>query len=192
MILGALLGASSLAAAESKQTSQPRGDADRTLTVEMKNARGEPVGTVTIRQLEHGVVFVADLRNLPPGAHGFHIHERGLCEPPGFESAGGHYNPGDVGHGFDSRRGKHAGDLPNLHVTAQGRAKVEVVSEDLTLAAFDDRQARGASGPFPLHDGDGSAIVIHEKADDYVTQDSAGSRIACGVIDPSTRSNGKR
>lgn len=150
----------------------------------MKNAEGQSVGAVEIRQLEHGTVFIADLRGLPPGPHGFHVHERGVCEPPTFQSAGEHYNPRNTQHGFDSPRGPHAGDLPNIHVTPRGTAKAEVHSMRLTLDPPADPQPVGAAGPFPLLDSDGSAIVVHAKGDDYrsETPDSTGARIACGVI----------
>jgi Cu-Zn family superoxide dismutase len=60
----------------------------------------------------------AELTGLPAGPHGFHIHTVGACEPP-FQSAGGHFNPDDRQHGIENPKGKHAGDLPNIHVPAQ-------------------------------------------------------------------------
>ena len=153
---------------------------ERSVTVRMADARGNSVGTVEVRQLAHGTLFVADLRNMPPGAHGFHLHERGVCEAPNFQSAGGHYNPGNTAHGFDSQGGPHAGDLPNIHVTQQGSAMAEFHSDRVTLAR-NPAQVSG-SGPYTLRDADGSAIMIHGQADDYRDMDSAGGRIACGVI----------
>lgn len=150
------------------------------ITVQMADARGNAIGTVEIRQLRHGTLFVANLRNLPPGPHGFHVHERGVCEAPGFQSTGGHYNPGNAGHGFDSEGGPHAGDLPNIHVTQQGVAMAEFHSERLSLGSRPDQATGG--GPHTLLDNDGSAIMIHQGADNYRDMDSAGSRLACGVI----------
>ena len=112
------------------------------------------------------------LQGLPPGPHGFHIHETGSCEPP-FESAGGHFNPAGAEHGFHSEAGPHAGDMTNITVAADGTVGVEVLNTFLTL----DRT---------LFDADGAAIVIHASPDDYRAQPSghAGDRIACGVIEP--------
>jgi Cu-Zn family superoxide dismutase len=154
--------------------------ADQAKTVRMSDARGSSVGTVEVRQVAHGTLFVIDLRNLPPGAHGFHLHERGVCEAPGFQSAGGHYNPGNRAHGADNANGPHAGDLPNIRVTQQGTAAAEMHSSLVSLDANPSRA--GGSGPHTLLDADGTAIMIHQQADDYRDMDSAGSRIACGVL----------
>jgi Cu-Zn family superoxide dismutase len=153
--------------------------------VEMKDAKGSPVGSVQVRQLDHGVVFIADLKNLPPGPHGLHIHERGVCEAPNFQSAGGHYAPQGHEHGFDAPKGFHAGDLPNVHVTDAGTAKAEFFSNRLTLretATVGATGSRSDQAPFTLLDQSGSAIMIHQSGDDYKGPDSAGARIACGVI----------
>ena len=77
----------------------------------MNSAFKGRLGTVDVRQLGRGVVLVADVQGPRPGPHGFHIHERGVCEPPDFKSAGGHYAPHKKAHGFDSLKGHHVGDL---------------------------------------------------------------------------------
>ncbi|MGD9617290.1 MAG: superoxide dismutase family protein [Alphaproteobacteria bacterium] len=191
------------------QTQSPaRGvNQDPSVTVPMIDAKGNSVGHVQIRQLAQGTVLIAELRNLPPGPHGFHIHERGACDPPQFQSAGEHYNPANAEHGFDNPNGYHAGDLPNIYVTPQGTAMAEFHTTQVTLTlqarALQARapqagapqagssqvgssqagaSAAGAAGPFPLLDGDGSAIMIHAAPDDYRDSDSAGGRIACGVV----------
>ena len=70
------------------------------------------------------------LSGLPASAHGFHIHEKGACEP-GDQSgkkvaglaAGGHYDPQHTGkHLGPYRSGGHIGDLPELVVTPDGKA----------------------------------------------------------------------
>src|SRR3954470_21777334 len=40
---------------------------------------GDSVGTVTITEDAGGVRFTPDLRGLPPGTHGFHVHEFANC-----------------------------------------------------------------------------------------------------------------
>ncbi len=133
---------------------------------------GEPVGSVTFFALPHGTLLHARLTGMPVGAHAFHVHETGICEPP-FDSAGGHYDPDDAAHGFVAEDGYHAGDFPNIHVPATGRLEVEFFSTALVL---DER----------LFDEDGASVVIHAEPDDYVSQPAgdAGPRIACGVIEP--------
>lgn len=136
----------------------------------MMNANGESVGSVTLRATPHGTLLHAKLENLPAGAHAFHVHTVGICEPP-FTSSGGHFNPYGAKHGFDSAEGMHAGDMPNIHVPDSGVLEIEVLNALLKLDAT-------------LFDADGAAIVIHDGPDDYVSDPAgaAGPRIACGVI----------
>lgn len=139
-------------------------------TAVLKDPDGKEVGTVTLTAVPTGVLLDADLTALPPGAHAFHIHETGKCEAPDFKSAGGHFNPEEDEHGLMNQAGPHAGDMPNIHVPESGQLRVEVLNQ---MVNFDG-----------LLDEDGSAIVIHEGADDYTSDPAghAGARIACGVI----------
>jgi len=138
------------------------------------NPDGKEIGNVAISEVAQGLRIFAQAAELPPGVHAFHIHETGACEPPDFESAGGHYNPTDKQHGWDNPEGHHAGDFPNVHVHDDGRLAVEYFTSAVTLG----------EGDTTLFDDDGSAIVMHEAADDYQTDPAgaAGARIACGVI----------
>ena len=133
---------------------------------------GEALGTVTLTQGAWGVLVAADLTGLTPGAHGFHIHETGTCQPD-FAAAGDHFNPGDVGHGYFNSDGTHAGDMPNIHVTADGTVRADVFNEAITLETGKDNS---------VFDADGSAIIVHEKADTYGAEAGAGGRVGCGVI----------
>jgi Cu-Zn family superoxide dismutase len=142
------------------------------------NAQGQEIGTAEFTTASDGVrvtVHVTvDVSQLPPGTHGMHIHTVGKCEGPDFKSAGGHFNPEGKEHGMNNPGGPHAGDLPNLEVGPDGNADATIVAKGVTLA----------DGPDSLfHDG-GTSLVIHEKADDYMTDPSgnSGARIACGVI----------
>ncbi|RDC70974.1 superoxide dismutase family protein [Rhodovulum sp. 12E13] len=155
--------------------------AARALEAAVELADGTSAGTVTFTETPHGVLIEARLENLPEGPHGFHIHETGACAPD-FQAAGGHYTPADTEHGYRNESGYHAGDLPNIHVQADGTATADIFAPWLTLA-----ESPKADAPYPLDDGDGSAIMVHADADDYMAEPpgSTGDRIACGVIFPS-------
>jgi len=146
-----------------------------TASAVLKDASGKEVGAATFTVTPSGVLISLDLTAVPPGEHGFHVHTTGKCQPPDFKSAGPHFNPDQTKHGFMTPEGPHAGDLPNLHVPADGKLQVEVLEPNVTL-----------SGEAPLLDADGSALVIHAGADDYKTDPAgnSGDRIACGVITP--------
>lgn len=143
-------------------------------TAELRDPEMNPVGMVELTETPNGVLLDIRLEGIPEGVHAFHIHETGVCEPP-FKSAGGHFNPGGAHHGMLSEEGMHAGDLPNIHMPA-GALRLEVLAEHVTLAEGEENS---------LFDDDGSAIVIHDGADDYSTDPAgdAGDRIACGVIE---------
>ena len=161
----ALLAGIALAAA----TLQTAAAAERAMA-KLKDSKGQSVGEVMLKQTPHGTLLHAKFSNLPAGAHAFHVHTVGKCEPP-FKSAGGHFNPGGKKHGFMAADGLHAGDMPNIHVPASGSLETEVLN---TLLKLDSS----------LFDADGAAIVLHEGPDDYKTDPAgaAGARIACGVI----------
>ena len=142
--------------------------------VEMKDTAGNAVGTVTLTQAAADVVISADLNNLPAGAHGFHIHEKGSCAPD-FKAAGGHFNPAGKEHGVNNPNGRHAGDLPNIHVNADGTARADFYTDAVSLKSDD---------PASLVASSGTAFIVHEKADSYAADPGAGGRIACGVISP--------
>lgn len=160
-----------------------RNGSDASVTARIHTRDGEAAGTVRISQLAHGALFVAELENLPPGGHAFHVHEHGKCQP-GFDAAGSHYNPAGAAHGLNNNKGYHAGDLPNIYASEQGQAKAAFFTPALMLTGAELRDDGSGVGPYPLLDGDGSAIVIHENPDDYLADppDSSGARIACGVI----------
>ncbi|RMG48838.1 MAG: superoxide dismutase family protein [Acidobacteria bacterium] len=127
-------------------------------------------GVVTFTQTPDGIRVVADIQNLEPGAHGFHIHEFGDCSAEDGTSAGGHFNPTGMPHGGRNAEKRHVGDLGNITADASGRAKVEFVDAHLSF-----------EGPNSII---GRAVIIHAGADDLKSQPSgaAGPRVACGVI----------
>ena len=129
-------------------------------------------GTVHFEQIGNEVTVMADFTGVPPGEHGFHIHETGICAEPGFDSAGTHFNPNAKPHGSPSSAAHHAGDLGNLLATAGGTAQVRMSSSSISL-----------------RDGDnsilGRAVILHQGPDQFAVQPdgAAGDRIACGVIE---------
>lgn len=147
-------------------TVEPAGGAPMALV----NSAGQSVGTVRAWQTAGGVSFRITASGLPHGIHGLHVHAVGRCDPPDFASAGAHWNPTDKKHGMNNPAGPHAGDLPNVEVAANGVLNATVTLPNATMAA--------------LLDADGSALVLHATADDYVTDPSgnSGARIACAVI----------
>lgn len=150
-------------------------------TADLKDARGEAVGTASLWEDAGGVRVAAQVRGIPAGRHGIHIHAVGKCDPPEFTTASGHFNPEGKKHGAKSPAGPHAGDLPNLEVGGDGTGRLEHMTKLVTLG----------TGPTSLFDADGSAVVIHAAPDDETTDPTgnSGGRIACGVI---TRAAGTR
>ena len=145
--------------------------------VPIVDRQGNRAGMAVFRSMPNGVLISVEARGLPPGEHGFHIHETGRCDASeGFSTAGGHFAPRGHDHGFEVANGPHAGDMPNQFVAADGTLRAHVFNDRVSLAG----------GESALEDADGSALMIHAGADDYSSQPSgdAGDRIACAVIAP--------
>jgi superoxide dismutase, Cu-Zn family len=141
---------------------------------EIKGRDGKDLGTVAIFETTSGVLLKIKLKGLPPGPHGFHLHQIGKCSGD-FASAGAVYNPLGAKHGFLNEEGPMAGDLPNLIAGANGEVEVDLMSPFVTLS----KEAEET-----VFDADGTALVIFDKADDYVTdpEGNAGDRIGCGPL----------
>ncbi len=137
---------------------------------------GKALGSVSVSEDASGLMLAVSATGMPAGVHGIHFHAKGLCDGPKFESAGAHWNPGAKQHGRDNPQGAHLGDLANLEVAGAGTA----------TAKFTVAGAMIKSGANMLADADGTALVIHAKADDYKTDPSgdSGDRIACAVLAP--------
>ena len=147
--------------------------------VPLVNASGEIIGEVRGGDSDQGATLLIEARGLPPGTHGLHIHEVGLCEPPGFTSAGPHWNPTGAQHGGENPQGAHLGDLENVTVGQDGTLRAEIRVPGTYL-----RTAGRNQGARQILDNSGAALVLHAKADDYRTDPSgdSGERIACAVL----------
>jgi superoxide dismutase, Cu-Zn family len=154
----------------------PAPSTEPTAVAELKTAQGQKVGEAKLKEAPGGVLIEVSLTGVPPGAHAFHIHDAGKCEPPKFETAGEHFNPATKKHGLLEAAGPHAGDLPNVFVPESGALKFEVLAPGVTLKPRETRS---------LLDANGAALVLHAKGDDYKTDPTggAGDRLACGVVE---------
>ena len=149
-------------------------------SAELVDAEGNPIGDVNFTEPvsddERFITIQLGLlpdAGLEPGEYGFHVHQVGQCAPT-FDAAGDHFNPEGVQHGLLDPDGPHAGDLPNVVVAEDGTTTYVVNTRLMTLG----------EGERSIFDGDGSAVMLHAQADDYLTDPSgtSGDRIACGVI----------
>src|SRR5580765_441206 len=143
--------------------------ASKPVSVEIKDAQGQSVGTAVLSEAPQGVKIKLDVKGLPAGEHSLHIHQNAKCEPPDFKSAGPHFN-GASGHADHSSL--PAGDIPDfsLIVGADGTGHAAVVAPNVSMGT--DEHSVFSNG--------GTAIVIHAVAGG--ASDAAPPRIACGVI----------
>lgn len=141
---------------------------------EMKPTKGYKAnGVIFLTTGPEGMNLKVDMKNVSPGVHGIHVHEKGDCSAPDASSAGGHFNPISKHHGAPAAVDSHAGDLGN--VTADKKKKV--VSDALVKPA-------AALHDFDWSQFEGKSVILHANADDLTSQPvgNAGGRIACGVI----------
>lgn len=142
------------------------------------NGLGEAIGTLSLSDTAKGLRIAPKLTGLPPGPHGFHVHQNPNCsaangpnnQPGAGLGAGGHFDPkGSNMHRGPHSNAGHLGDLPVLVVTAKGSATQPVVAQRLKLA-----------------DVVGRSIMIHAAGDNFddtpAPLGGGGGRIACGVV----------
>jgi superoxide dismutase, Cu-Zn family len=129
-------------------------------------------GEATFEQEGDKVRLIVFAQGLKPDAeHGFHIHEAGDCSSGDGMSAKGHFNPRGKPHGDPASGEHHAGDLPALRSGKDGRAKLDVLIDGVSIGPGEASIA-------------GRGLIIHADPDDYKTQPTgnSGARLACGVI----------
>ena len=157
LITGALLLAGSGVQAKDQSVNpQP-------IKISMINKDGKSAGFATLKETPLGVGVHLHVTGLKPGKHGIHFHETGVCTPPDFKTAGGHFNPGHTEHGLKNTKGPHAGDLKNVIANKKGEINTVFSTNLVTLK-------KGMKNS--LLDQDGSALVIHEGADDQMSNPS--------------------
>ena len=138
---------------------------------------GEGIGTITASTGPYGTVLTPNLHGLPPGLHGFHVHQNPSCgagEKDGKRvvglAAGGHYDPSNTGRHAGPYGDGHLGDLPPLYVDGGGNATHPVLAPRLKVS-----------------DLQGRSLMIHAGGDNYSddpqTLGGGGARVACGVVE---------
>jgi Cu-Zn family superoxide dismutase len=152
----------------------PADEGPQAAATQLRDGGGRTIAAASVTAMGDALRVRVEAAGVAAGIYGIHIHSVGRCDPPGFESAGPHWNPSDRLHGRDNPRGQHAGDLPNLLVGTDGRGSFEFTVPGASLSG----------GPRRLLDADGAAVVLHARSDDYRTDPSgnSGARIACGVL----------
>lgn len=151
------------------------------LTIDMHNIDEhgvrKPVGNLTFSEGSAGLLIQHELAGLPPGPHGFHLHEHPSCDPGEKDGAaqagwgaGHHYDPAKTGRHEGPQGSGHLGDLPILTADEAGRAIGAVTAPRLKT-----------------NDLKGRAVIIHAGSDNYSDQPEkgggGGARIACGIIE---------
>jgi Cu-Zn family superoxide dismutase len=144
-----------------------------TRTIVLKDAKGGAAGSVVLTPAPKGVMIRVAASGLTPGWHAVHVHMTADCSDnaAGFKKSGGHTHGQDKSvHGLLNPNATDTGDLPNIWADAKGLAKAELFTTALTM----DK----------LADADGSAVIVHAKPDDHLSQPigGAGDRVACAVV----------
>ena len=142
-------------------------------TAVVRPASGSQVhGEAKFTQVGSRVRVRAEIAGLSPGAHGFHIHEKGDCSAADGMSTGGHFNPQSKKHGAPDAADRHAGDLGNLVADEYGKATLTLMVDGISVG-------KGANGVI------GRGLIVHANADDLKTDPTgnAGGRYGCGVIE---------
>jgi Cu-Zn family superoxide dismutase len=153
--------------------------ADLTVPMSLVDASGKatPAGSVRVTETAYGLVFTPSLTQLPPGLHGFHVHENASCAPATKDGtataalgAGGHFDPKGTKHHGEPWGDGHLGDLPALYVAPDGTAVYPVLAPRMKSLA----EIRGRS------------LMVHAGADNHADHPmplgGGGARMACGVI----------
>ncbi|WP_159566422.1 superoxide dismutase family protein [Budvicia diplopodorum] len=138
---------------------------------------GQSIGNVAISETEYGLLFTPNLKSLPAGVHGFHIHEKASCESATKDgkavaalAAGGHFDPDNTAKHLGPYANGHLGDLPAIYVAVNGTATTPVLAPRLkTIAQIKEH-----------------ALMVHAGGDNHSDHPAplggGGARAGCGVI----------
>lgn len=170
-----LLGSVFLTGCQSWYQTKHHNEQQVTINAVSAQGIGEKIGQISLHDSPQGLIITTHLSKLPSGMHGFHIHEKGSCEPAMKDgsigaalAAGAHFNPNQAPHHGTPLTG-HLGDLPVLQVDSNGNANHRLLAPRLKLS-----------------DVHGLAIMVHAGGDNYSDSPKplggGGERIACGVI----------
>ncbi len=125
---------------------------DVQLNLVTPRASGSPSAGVKITGNRPRPRVRPELRALPPGKHGFHIHAEGSCQPAMKEgkavaagAAGGHYDPQHTGKHEGPLGTGHLGDLPLLVVNDAGVADQPIIAP--RLKTLDEVKGKALDGP---------------------------------------------
>jgi len=134
-------------------------------------------GNVQYEDTPYGLLLTPQLSGLPPGVHGFHVHDRASCDPALVDGkmvagagAGGHWDPEKTGLHLGPYNSKgHKGDLPALYADANGTVTQPVLAPRLKAI-----------------DLAGHSLMVHLGADNHSDHPAmlggGGARLACGVL----------
>ncbi len=141
------------------------------------NGAEQAAGTVSITQTPYGALLTPDLKGLPAGTHGFHLHDKPSCDatvtdgkPTPAGAAGGHWDPAKTAaHKGPYDATGHKGDLPAIYVGVDGTATYPVLAPRLKAEEFK-----------------GHALMVHVGGDNHSDHPEklggGGARMACGVV----------
>jgi Cu-Zn family superoxide dismutase len=135
------------------------------------------IGTITATDSGYGLILQPALTGLPPGLHGFHVHEKPNCAPAmkdgkmeAAQGAGGHLDPASTGRHEGPYGTGHLGDLPAIYVGPGGKAEYPVLAPRLKAK-----------------DLVGHSLMIHAGGDNHADHPAplggGGPRMACGIIE---------
>ena len=152
-------------------------DTNESKAVLYSTQTNKPIGIVEFTQTRAGLLVDVDLKNLPAGDHGFHIHENPDCsnitDKEGnihyAQGAGGHYDPLNTGKHLGPNGNGHKGDLPYLTADGNGTVETQFYLKNTTASELKNK-----------------SIIVHSAGDNYSdtpeVSGGGGARIACGII----------
>ncbi|MBA2651219.1 MAG: superoxide dismutase family protein [Tatlockia sp.] len=139
----------------------------KAVTIYSTADNSKEIGQIVFNDSEYGLLILPNLTSLPPGLHGFHLHQHPKCSDHGM-GAGAHYDPTNT-NSHQGPFGKgHLGDLPALYVAGDGKANSPILAPRLKTT-----------------DLSRLSVMIHAGGDNYGDTPplgGGGERIACGSI----------